>query len=274
MNLDMNQPWLLKARDWLESVQHDDGGWGERCNTYDDPVFKGQGPSTASQTAWAVMGLCAFDDPGPPEPRARHRISDPHAEPGRLVDRGRNHRHGFPEGVLSQIRHVSQRLAAAGAGHLPENPGAGRLPEWPRERGRFQRRRSADSGPKSRRAERVHPSAPRTPRIRFQFPSTSLCIETSGVSWLYRHLIRPAVVHAGRRENSRSHPADAGLGQPHPSWSATRCARFSRAGIAGGTVSACVFPIRSDSPPAWTRRAAAVPAWAATRLRLHANWAA
>ena len=59
----MHQPWLLKGRAWLESVQHDDGGWGERCNTYDDPVFKGQGPSTASQTAWAVMGLCAFDDP-------------------------------------------------------------------------------------------------------------------------------------------------------------------------------------------------------------------
>jgi squalene-hopene/tetraprenyl-beta-curcumene cyclase len=62
LNLDMNQPWLLKAKNWLESVQHTDGGWGERCNTYDDPVFKGQGPSTASQTAWAVMGLCAFDD--------------------------------------------------------------------------------------------------------------------------------------------------------------------------------------------------------------------
>jgi squalene-hopene/tetraprenyl-beta-curcumene cyclase len=63
LNLDMQQPWLLKARHWLESVQHADGGWGERCNTYDDPVFKGQGPSTASQTAWAVMGLCAFGDP-------------------------------------------------------------------------------------------------------------------------------------------------------------------------------------------------------------------
>ncbi len=62
LNLDMNQPWLLKARDWLESVQHEDGGWGERCNTYDDPVFKGQGPSTASQTAWAVMGLCTFGE--------------------------------------------------------------------------------------------------------------------------------------------------------------------------------------------------------------------
>ena len=63
MNYDMQEPWLIKARDWLASVQHEDGGWGERCNTYDDPVFKGQGPSTASQTAWAVMGLCAFDDP-------------------------------------------------------------------------------------------------------------------------------------------------------------------------------------------------------------------
>jgi len=69
LNIDMGQSWLLKARDWLESVQHADGGWGERCNTYDDPVFKGQGPSTASQTAWAVMGLCAFDDPNRPSVR-------------------------------------------------------------------------------------------------------------------------------------------------------------------------------------------------------------
>jgi len=66
LGLSMREPWLLQARNWLESVQHEDGGWGERCNTYDDPVFKGQGPSTASQTAWAVMGLCAFDDPHRP----------------------------------------------------------------------------------------------------------------------------------------------------------------------------------------------------------------
>jgi squalene-hopene/tetraprenyl-beta-curcumene cyclase len=70
LGMDMNQPWLLRARDWLESVQHEDGGWGERCNTYEDPVFKGQGPSTASQTAWAVMGLCAFGDPHRPSLRA------------------------------------------------------------------------------------------------------------------------------------------------------------------------------------------------------------
>ena len=66
LRLDMKEAWLQRGRAWLESVQHDDGGWGERCNTYDDPVFKGQGPSTASQTAWAVMGLCAFDDPENP----------------------------------------------------------------------------------------------------------------------------------------------------------------------------------------------------------------
>ncbi|RME96580.1 MAG: squalene--hopene cyclase [Verrucomicrobia bacterium] len=69
LGVDMQQPWLLKARDWLESVQHADGGWGERCNTYDDPVFKGQGPSTPSQTAWAVMALCTFGDPDRPSLR-------------------------------------------------------------------------------------------------------------------------------------------------------------------------------------------------------------
>ncbi len=66
LGVDMRQPWLLKARDWLIQVQHVDGGWGERCNTYEDPVFKGRGPSTASQTAWAVMGLCTFEDPDLP----------------------------------------------------------------------------------------------------------------------------------------------------------------------------------------------------------------
>jgi squalene-hopene/tetraprenyl-beta-curcumene cyclase len=66
LGLDMTEPWLQKGGEWLKSVQHPDGGWGERCNTYDDPVFKGQGPSTASQTAWAVMGLCTFEDPDCP----------------------------------------------------------------------------------------------------------------------------------------------------------------------------------------------------------------
>jgi squalene-hopene/tetraprenyl-beta-curcumene cyclase len=56
---DMTQDWILRGRDWLESCQNSDGGWGETCATYDNPEAKGIGESTASQTAWAVMGICA-----------------------------------------------------------------------------------------------------------------------------------------------------------------------------------------------------------------------
>jgi squalene-hopene/tetraprenyl-beta-curcumene cyclase len=44
---------------WLTSCQNADGGWGETCWSYNDPTLKGQGPSTASQTAWALIGLMA-----------------------------------------------------------------------------------------------------------------------------------------------------------------------------------------------------------------------
>jgi squalene-hopene/tetraprenyl-beta-curcumene cyclase len=66
MGWDMGEAWLQRGGAWLRSVQLPDGGWGERCNTYDDPVHKGRGPSTASQTAWAVMGLATFGDPEMP----------------------------------------------------------------------------------------------------------------------------------------------------------------------------------------------------------------
>jgi squalene-hopene/tetraprenyl-beta-curcumene cyclase len=44
---------------WLVGCQNADGGWGETCRSYNDPSLKGQGRSTASQTAWAVIGLIA-----------------------------------------------------------------------------------------------------------------------------------------------------------------------------------------------------------------------
>ena len=46
---------------WLVSCQNTDGGWGETCRSYNDPSLKGQGPSTASQTAWALLGLIDVD---------------------------------------------------------------------------------------------------------------------------------------------------------------------------------------------------------------------
>ena len=58
----MDEVWIRRGRDWLESCQNDDGGWGETCESYNFPALKGRGPSTASQTAWALMGLCACGD--------------------------------------------------------------------------------------------------------------------------------------------------------------------------------------------------------------------
>ena len=56
---DMTRPYVQKAADWLASVQNPDGGYGEAIASYEDPTQKGKGPSTPSQTAWAIMGLIA-----------------------------------------------------------------------------------------------------------------------------------------------------------------------------------------------------------------------
>ncbi|MEC4807004.1 MAG: squalene--hopene cyclase [Jaaginema sp. PMC 1079.18] len=50
---------IERGANWLQSCQNEDGGWGETCKSYDDPIYKGQGESTASQTAWALTGLMA-----------------------------------------------------------------------------------------------------------------------------------------------------------------------------------------------------------------------
>jgi len=44
---------------WLLSVRNPDGGWGETCRSYVDESLAGRGPSTASQTAWAVLSFQA-----------------------------------------------------------------------------------------------------------------------------------------------------------------------------------------------------------------------
>ena len=51
------------AVEWIMSVQNADGGWGEKLDTYRDPSQAGCGPSTASQTAWALMGLLSYLPP-------------------------------------------------------------------------------------------------------------------------------------------------------------------------------------------------------------------
>ena len=71
---DMRQDWIVRARDWMESCQNEDGGWGETCASYDDSTLKGKGPSTPSQTAWALMGLIAAADSTQPAAFDRRSI--------------------------------------------------------------------------------------------------------------------------------------------------------------------------------------------------------
>ena len=53
---------IQRGATWLVSCQNSDGGWGETCGSYDNPALKGTGASTASQTAWALIGLLAAVD--------------------------------------------------------------------------------------------------------------------------------------------------------------------------------------------------------------------
>jgi squalene-hopene/tetraprenyl-beta-curcumene cyclase len=59
---DMKEPWIQRAVDWLKSKQNPDGGWGESPLADREPSWRGRGTSTASQTAWAIIGLLAGED--------------------------------------------------------------------------------------------------------------------------------------------------------------------------------------------------------------------
>jgi squalene-hopene/tetraprenyl-beta-curcumene cyclase len=57
-----HEPQIQQAAEWVRMVQNADGGWGESCGSYDDANARGVGPSTASQTAWAILALLAAGD--------------------------------------------------------------------------------------------------------------------------------------------------------------------------------------------------------------------
>jgi squalene-hopene/tetraprenyl-beta-curcumene cyclase len=92
---DMQQPYIRQAVDWLVAHQNADGGWGESCRSYEDPSrYRGVGNSTASQTAWALMGLLAAGE-------ARHPA------------------------VASGVNFLLQRQTATGSWSEPEFTGTG-----------------------------------------------------------------------------------------------------------------------------------------------------
>jgi len=61
-DVDLSGERWQRGAAWLRRHQNEDGGWGELPRSYDDPSRKGIGPSTPSQTAWALMALFAAGD--------------------------------------------------------------------------------------------------------------------------------------------------------------------------------------------------------------------
>jgi len=57
--VDHDHPAMWKAVAWLDSVQHESGGFGEDIRSYHEPEWRGRGVPTASQTAWGTLAYVA-----------------------------------------------------------------------------------------------------------------------------------------------------------------------------------------------------------------------
>jgi squalene-hopene/tetraprenyl-beta-curcumene cyclase len=70
VGVSVDDPMVIGGAAWLVAHQQPDGGWGESPDSYANSRLRGQGLATASQTAWAILGLLAAGEPRHP---ATHR---------------------------------------------------------------------------------------------------------------------------------------------------------------------------------------------------------
>ena len=120
--VDHAAPEMRKAANWLIAIQNDDGGWGEDGSSY-KLDYKGyeRAPSTASQTAWALLGLMASGDVDHPAVARGIAYLTETARRRRFLERAALHRDGFPARVLSALPRLCEILPALGAGALPQS---------------------------------------------------------------------------------------------------------------------------------------------------------
>ncbi|MEX0939255.1 MAG: prenyltransferase/squalene oxidase repeat-containing protein [Pirellulales bacterium] len=88
---------MQSGAQWLLAHQQTSGGWGESPDSYADDRLRGEGPVTASQTAWALLGLLAAGyERHPAVARAVRYLVDTQEEDGRW-DESEFTGTGFPQ---------------------------------------------------------------------------------------------------------------------------------------------------------------------------------
>ncbi len=115
-------PEMRKAVDWLVRIQNADGGWGEDGASY-KLDYRGYetAPSTASQTAWALLGLMAAGEVDHPAvARGIGYLAETQGSDG-FWNEPRVHRDRISARVLPALSRLFEILSAVGAGALPQS---------------------------------------------------------------------------------------------------------------------------------------------------------
>ncbi len=133
VGVDHAAPEMRKAVAWLAAIQNEDGGWGEDGASY-KLDYRGYepAPSTASQTAWALLGLMAAGEVD--HPAVARGIDYLARQPRRrrLLGRTALHRDRFPARVLSALPRLCEILPALGDGALPQSQARQYATRWRR----------------------------------------------------------------------------------------------------------------------------------------------
>ena len=110
-----------RAVQWLLAIQNEDGGWGEDLSSY-KLDYRGyeKAPSTASQTAWALLGLMAAGEVDHPAVARGVAFLQETSGGSRPLERGALHGDGFPASLLSALSRLCEILPAMGFGALPQ----------------------------------------------------------------------------------------------------------------------------------------------------------
>ena len=102
---------------------------GRLCDSYKWPELRGQGPSTASQTAWAIMGLLAGGEEKSPEVSKGIQYLLRNQNPDGTWDEIDFTGTGFSKAFLYKVSQLPELFPADGAGSVYEEAEAveGRL---------------------------------------------------------------------------------------------------------------------------------------------------